>query len=88
MVKPPSTATFGVFVALLYACYPFTVISQLSTGPMLEGTSPPDKRGFCQGCNITAMNFAAALSPFVLGVISDNLGGSLTCWPKESPSLI
>lgn len=84
MVKPPSTGTFGIFVALLYACYPFTVISQLSTGPMLEATSPPDKRGFSQGCNITVMNFGAALSPFVLGVISDNLGGSLTCWPKEA----
>ncbi|EJK69259.1 hypothetical protein THAOC_09493, partial [Thalassiosira oceanica] len=56
----------------------------LSTGPMLEATSPPDKRGFSQGCNITVMNFGAALSPFVLGVISDNLGGSLTCWPKEA----
>mmetsp|Transcript_16172 Transcript_16172/g.36970 ORF Transcript_16172/g.36970 Transcript_16172/m.36970 type:complete len:688 (-) Transcript_16172:1697-3760(-) len=80
MVKPPSTGTFGIFVALLYACYPFTVISQLSTGPMLEATSPPDKRGFSQGCNITVMNFGAALSPFVLGVISDNLGTPVAIW--------
>ena len=85
LINPPTTGTFGVFVALLYACFPFTVISQLSTGPMLEATSPPEKRGFCQGCNITVMNFGAAVSPFVLGVISDNLGKSLTLSVKGKP---
>jgi len=79
-MAPPTIATFGIFVALLYASFPFTVISQLSTGPMLEATSPPDKRGLCQGVNITVMNFGAALSPFVLGIISDKLGTPTAIW--------
>ena len=42
-MAPPTTATFAIFVALLYLSFPFTVFSQLSTGPMLEATSPSDK---------------------------------------------
>jgi len=79
-LAPASTATFGIFVALLYACFPFTVISQLSTGPMLEATSPPDKRGLAQGVNITVMNLGAAVSPFVLGAISDMAGTPTAIW--------
>ena len=56
------------------------VNAKLSTGPMLEATSPPSMRGFCQGVNITVMNFGAALSPFVLGMISDNLGTPVAIW--------
>ena len=67
-------------MALLYACFPFTVISQLSTGPMLEATSPPDKRGLAQGVNITVMNLGAAVSPFILGVISDLAGTPVAIW--------
>mmetsp|Transcript_15553 Transcript_15553/g.25547 ORF Transcript_15553/g.25547 Transcript_15553/m.25547 type:complete len:490 (-) Transcript_15553:40-1509(-) len=76
-LAPASTATFGIFVALLYACFPFTVISQLSTGP---ATSPPDKRGLAQGVNITVMNLGAAVSPFILGVISDLAGTPVAIW--------
>ncbi|KAL7458690.1 hypothetical protein ACHAWC_010328 [Mediolabrus comicus] len=79
-LAPASTATFGIFVALLYACFPFTVISQLSTGPMLEATSPPEKRGLAQGVNITVMNFGAAVSPFILGTISDMAGTPVAIW--------
>ena len=79
-LAPASTATFGIFVALLYACFPFTVISQLSTGPMLEATSPADKRGLAQGVNITVMNFGAAVSPFILGTISDMAGTPVAIW--------
>ena len=79
-LAPASTATFGIFVALLYACFPFTVISQLSTGPMLEATSPPEKRGLAQGVNITVMNFGAAVSPFILGTISDIAGTPVAIW--------
>ena len=79
-LAPASTTTFGIFVALLYACFPFTVISQLSTGPMLEATSPADKRGLAQGVNITVMNFGAAVSPFILGTISDMAGTPVAIW--------
>lgn len=79
-LAPASNVTFGIFIALLYLCFPFTVISQLSTGPMLEATSPADKRGLAQGVNITVMNFGAAVSPFVLGAISDLAGTPVAIW--------
>lgn len=43
-LAPPTEASFGIFVALLYLCFPFTVISQLSTGPMLDFIAPVNKR--------------------------------------------
>eukprot|EP00547_Thalassionema_nitzschioides_P004618 CAMPEP_0194213062 /NCGR_PEP_ID=MMETSP0156-20130528/13366_1 /TAXON_ID=33649 /ORGANISM="Thalassionema nitzschioides, Strain L26-B" /LENGTH=703 /DNA_ID=CAMNT_0038941007 /DNA_START=105 /DNA_END=2216 /DNA_ORIENTATION=- len=79
-IRPATGGSFGVFVALLYVCFPFTVISQLSTGPMLEAVTPPPKRGFAQGVNITIMNFGAAVSPFLLGTVSDNFGTPLAIW--------
>lgn len=79
-LAPASDATFGIFVAILYACFPVTVISQLSTGPMLEATSPKEKRGMAQGVNITVMNFGAAVSPFILGTISDMAGTPVAIW--------
>lgn len=74
LIRPATGVNFGVFVGLLYVCFPMTVISQLSTGPMLEAITPPEKRGMSQGVNITVMNFGAAVSPFVLGTISDLAG--------------
>ena len=49
----PTTGTYATFITCLYLVYPLTVISQLSTGPMLDMLSPPDKRGFAQGINMT-----------------------------------
>ena len=47
---------------------------------MLEAVSPIDKRGFCQGANITVMNFGSALTPFLLGLASDQLGTPTAIW--------
>ena len=55
-IDPPSTATFGGFIAMLYGVFPMTVLSQLSTGPMLDMLSPIDRRGFTQGLNMTIMS--------------------------------
>jgi len=35
-IKPPTKGSFGGFIAFLYVTFPLTVISQLSTGPMLD----------------------------------------------------
>ena len=48
-INPPSNASFAGFIIFLYFVFPLTVISQLSTGPMLDMLSPPDQRGFAQG---------------------------------------
>jgi uncharacterized membrane protein len=57
---PATGGWFGVFVAVLYVGFPFTVVSQLSTGPMLDTISPVNKRGYCQGLNTMVMNFGTA----------------------------
>ena len=49
----PTTGTYATFIACLYAIFPLTVISQLSTGPMLDMLAPKDQRGFAQGINMT-----------------------------------
>eukprot|EP00956_Cyclotella_meneghiniana_P028586 scaffold67020_cov22-Cyclotella_meneghiniana.AAC.1 len=64
-LAPPTTTTFAIF---------------LSTGPVLEAVSPIDKRGFCQGANITVMNFGSELTPFLLGLVSDELGTPAAIW--------
>lgn len=57
-----------------------TVISQLTTGPMLDTISPADRRGFTQGMNSTAMNIGNAIFPFLFGNIADALGVTRTVW--------
>lgn len=42
--------------------------------------APPDQRGFAQGINMTVMNFAFAVSPWLLGLMSDNVGTNPTLW--------
>lgn len=79
-VSPPSTGTFAGFIIALYIGFPFTVLSQLSTGPMLDMIAPSDRRGFVQGINITVMNFATAVSPYLLGEMADNVGIRQTMW--------
>ncbi|KAL7503956.1 hypothetical protein ACHAXN_001686 [Cyclotella atomus] len=76
-LAPPTSSSFAVFVTIFFCSFPFAVVSQLSTGPMLEAVFPVDKRGFCQGFDITVTNFGAALTPFLLGLVSDTLGASV-----------
>jgi len=80
LIDPATTATYGGFVAVLYMSFPLTVISQLSTGPMLDALSPVDRRGFTQGLNISMMSGANAVSPFLLGLTADEIGTKSTMW--------
>lgn len=41
--------------------FPFTVLSQLTTGPMLDSIAPEDKIGYVQGLNNASMNFGMAI---------------------------
>ena len=52
--------------------YPTTVISQLSTGPMLEVIAPPSRRGFVQGLNTAAMQVATAIGPPLISTLADD----------------
>ena len=70
-INPPTIASFAIFAAVLYVTFPATVISQLSTGPMLDRIAPPDQRGAIQGYNTATMNLAAAVGPFLYGILTD-----------------
>lgn len=79
-VPETTEATFGGYVAFLYLIMPFTVISQLSTGPMLDMLAPVNRRGFVQGLNTAVMNGAQAVTPFLLGTLADQVGTEACMW--------
>lgn len=68
---PATPLSFGFFVAVMYGGFPFTVFSQLTTGPMLDAIAPEDKIGFVQGLNNSSMNFGMALAPWLFGLLAD-----------------
>lgn len=67
----PTFATFCIFVTVLYVAFPFTVISQLSTGPMMDRITPISRRGEVQGFNMAVMNFCSAFGPFLYALLYD-----------------
>mmetsp|Transcript_1212 Transcript_1212/g.2317 ORF Transcript_1212/g.2317 Transcript_1212/m.2317 type:complete len:705 (-) Transcript_1212:1035-3149(-) len=75
---PSTTLAFGFFVAVMYGGFPFTVFSQLTTGPMLDSIAPEDKIGFVQGLNNAAMNFGMALAPWAFGILADYAGTNVS----------
>lgn len=79
-VAPATIGWYAGFILILYLSFPFTVISQLTTGPMLDVITPPDKRGMVQGLNITVMNFGMAVTPWILGIVADSAGTPTAIW--------
>eukprot|EP00934_Nitzschia_sp_Nitz4_P006897 Nitzschia sp. Nitz4//scaffold25_size161228//144463//149493//NITZ4_002455-RA/size161228-augustus-gene-0.119-mRNA-1//1//CDS//3329544661//6887//frame0 len=76
-----AAATRGWFFVFAFACYvgfPFTVFSQLTTGPMLDAIAPVEKLGYVQGLNNAAMNFGQAVAPWLFGLLADAVGTNIT----------
>lgn len=71
---------FSFFVIAMYSGFPLTVVSQLSTGPMLDIIAPADKIGYCQGMNNTVMNFGMAVAPWIFGLLADQIGTNPAIW--------
>ncbi len=69
---------FGFFVFVMYAGFPFTVFSQLTTGPMLDVIAPEDKVGFVQGLNNSSMNFGMAIAPWAFGILADSTSTNIS----------
>merc|ERR1711988_550580 len=67
----PTETNLGLFVFALYFGFPFTALSQVTTGPMLDAIAPEDMKGTVQGANNFAMNIAQAGAPFLLGLLGD-----------------
>jgi hypothetical protein len=75
-----TTGFFAFFIIVMYGGYPFTVISQLTTGPMLDMIAPPEKRGYVQGINSTVMNGTIAVAPWLIGLLADAAGTNAAIW--------
>ena len=70
-IDPPTFATYCIFVTVLYVAFPFTVISQISTAPMMDRITPVHQRGSVQGLNMATMNLAAAVGAFLYSLLYD-----------------
>ena len=87
-IDPPTQSSYIGYVVFLYLINPFTVLSNLSTGPMLDMLAPKSQRGFVQGLNVTIMNLARAGSPFVLGIYADEVGTEACMWTCVGVSIL
>jgi predicted MFS family arabinose efflux permease len=85
---PATTAAFAAFVTVLYGGFPFTVFSQLTTGPMLDVLAPIDKIGYIQGLNNLAVNFGIALALCLFGVLADATTTDTAIWTGISISFL
>ena len=72
----------------MYAGFPFTVFSQLTTGPMLDVIAPQDKIGYVQGLNNAAMNFGMAVAPWLFGALADAAGTNPAIWTGIGISIL
>lgn len=86
--QPATEGAFAAFVIVLYAGFPFTVFSQLTTGPMLDVIAPEDKIGYVQGLNNAAMNFGMAVAPWMFGLLADAVGTNPAIWAGIGISLL
>lgn len=73
-------AWFISFILVLYGGYPMTVLSQLTTGPMIDAIAPEDMRGTLQGYNNGVTQFVMAGGPVVLGLIADEMNTEFCIW--------
>jgi len=80
LIEPASDASYIGFMVVLYLGFPMTVLSQLTTGPMMDALAPTHQRGFVQGLNVTVMALAGAVSPFLLGQLADSTTVDTTIW--------
>lgn len=80
--------SFSVFVAVLYGSFPLTVISQLSTGPMLDRIVPVKQRGELQGLHMFVMQMGAAIAIFGLAILADKFGIGTAIWIAFGLSLL
>lgn len=72
--QPASEGSFALFASIIYLGVPLAVISNLSTGPMLDRVSPRDFKNFAQGINTACYSLANAFFPIIFGIVSDTRG--------------
>jgi len=86
-IDPPTFTTYCIFVSVLYIAFPFTVISQLSTAPMMDRITPLHQRGYVQGLNMATMNFATAVGEFLFSLLYDYTNIHITLYTTVGVSV-
>ncbi|CAB9522824.1 unknown protein [Seminavis robusta] len=84
----PSPTSYAAFVTILYSGFSLAVISQVSTGTMLDAIAPDDKRGYVQGLNLMSLNLASAVCPYLLGELADRTGTAACMWTNVGISVL
>eukprot|EP00617_Octactis_speculum_P005736 CAMPEP_0185788124 /NCGR_PEP_ID=MMETSP1174-20130828/144339_1 /TAXON_ID=35687 /ORGANISM="Dictyocha speculum, Strain CCMP1381" /LENGTH=77 /DNA_ID=CAMNT_0028481631 /DNA_START=94 /DNA_END=324 /DNA_ORIENTATION=- len=67
--QDPTDTSYAMFILTIYAGFPLTFLSQLTTGPMLDKISPEDQKGFVQAMDIVTMQFASAFAPPLIALL-------------------
>ena len=78
--QEPNSRYLIAFITTLYVGFPFTVVSQLTTAPMLDVIAPLDRRGYVQGLNTFVMNIGTAVGPWILGLLADEASIDISLW--------
>jgi len=80
LMEPADQASLALFASFLYIGFSLSVLSMISTSPMLDRIAPPEKKGFLQGINTAIYDFANAVGPFCLSLIGERKGASFMMW--------
>jgi len=67
----PTKGTYIAYICVIYVSFPLTVISNFTTGPMLDRITPFEKKGFIQGVNAGIFEASNAVASLALGILSD-----------------
>mmetsp|Transcript_46454 Transcript_46454/g.129429 ORF Transcript_46454/g.129429 Transcript_46454/m.129429 type:complete len:728 (+) Transcript_46454:189-2372(+) len=73
-VTDDGSGMLAVFLVIFLGGYPCTILSQLTTAPMLDKISPPEMRGTIQGYNTLCSDLTGALVPVILGEVQKAAG--------------
>eukprot|EP00569_Conticribra_weissflogii_P009627 CAMPEP_0171367188 /NCGR_PEP_ID=MMETSP0879-20121228/5928_1 /TAXON_ID=67004 /ORGANISM="Thalassiosira weissflogii, Strain CCMP1336" /LENGTH=487 /DNA_ID=CAMNT_0011875187 /DNA_START=14 /DNA_END=1474 /DNA_ORIENTATION=- len=72
-IDPPTHSSFVLYATIIYATFPFALLSQLSSGAMLDRVTPHDQKSLAQGINNSLYDFATIFT-ILFGWISDTKG--------------
>ncbi len=58
-IEPPTHSSFILYATIIYATFPLALLSQLSSGAMLDRVTPHDQKSLAQGINNSLYDFSS-----------------------------
>ena len=86
-MKPATSGSFTLYTCIIYLGFPLTVISNMTTGPMLDRITPVEKKTVIQGVMVSLVEGIQATFNIVLGLVADQNGNSYLMWICFSVSI-